>query len=195
MKPKFSGLMFAYGSNLNIEQMAIRCPLAQPIGRFKLENWQLVFRGVADCVPEVGAECWGGVWKITPVCEEALDRYEGIRHGMYRKEYIRIKPTPDGFRNMLIYTMNSDGIMPPSCGYLETIRQGYRDHSMPKKAWASLRQSLAHAWDEKAPSHIERQRYRRNGRPKLAAYPQSKAKPKAEDYAKYGLEGANDAAA
>jgi AIG2 family protein len=173
MKPKFTGLMFAYGSNLNVEQMAIRCPAAVPLGRLKLANWALVFRGVADCVPETGAECWGGVWKITAACEVALDRYEGVGNGMYRKEYIAIKETPDGFRDMLIYSMNSSGIMPPAASYLKTIEQGYRDFRMPRKAWKSLRAAVTHAWDEKSPSHIERKRYMRNGRPKLAARPEA----------------------
>jgi hypothetical protein len=172
MKPQFTGLMFAYGSNLHVEQMAVRCPLALPLGRMKLPNNQLVFRAVADVVPEVGAVCWGGVWKITARCEEALDRYEGVASGMYWKDYIPIKETPDGFRSMLIYRMNSDGIMPPYASYLKTIQQGYRDFKLPKAAWKTLREAVTAAWDDKNPSHVERRRYMRSGRPKLAARPE-----------------------
>jgi len=35
----------AYGSNLNLEQMAYRCPTAKPVGVTTLKNYQLLFRG------------------------------------------------------------------------------------------------------------------------------------------------------
>jgi gamma-glutamylcyclotransferase (GGCT)/AIG2-like uncharacterized protein YtfP len=161
-------VMFCYGSNLNIPQMRIRCPRATALGRLRLENWRLVFRGVADCVYEPQEVCYGGVWRITPECEYALDIYEGISGGMYRKEYIPIKRTPQGETEMLIYCMNSDGIFPPSEGYLKTIRNGYKHFSMPKMAYTLLDKALCEAWDDKAPSHKERQRHTRNGKPRLA---------------------------
>ena len=38
-------LYLAYGSNLNLEDMARRCPQAQVAGRARLEGWRLAFRG------------------------------------------------------------------------------------------------------------------------------------------------------
>ena len=35
---------FAYGSNLNFEQMAYRCPEAMAVGIAKLEGYELAFR-------------------------------------------------------------------------------------------------------------------------------------------------------
>ena len=35
----------AYGSNLNLEQMARRCPTAKMIGSTTLKNYRLMFRG------------------------------------------------------------------------------------------------------------------------------------------------------
>lgn len=164
-------LYFAYGSNLHLEQMKRRCPAAEALGRIKLDHWRLVFRGVADCIPEHGATCWGGVWRITKDCEMALDVYEGVRGGLYRKEYIPIKRTPQGEISMLIYVMNSTGVMPPSVSYYNVIKQGYRDFRMPPIAHKALAQTLRASWDDKAPSHLERQRYRRTGRPHLAPRP------------------------
>jgi hypothetical protein len=161
-------VMFAYGSNLNLAQMARRCPAAVPLGRWRLADWRLVFRGVADCIPEPGAVCYGGVWRITPRCEHALDAYEGIGSGMYAKTYIPIKRTPQGETELLIYTMNSTGIMPPSESYYDVIKRGYRDFRMPRAAHKLLREALEESWDDKAPTFRERQRYRRNGRPTLA---------------------------
>jgi len=161
-------IYFAYGSNLNIGQMSYRCPGAVALGWAKLKDWRLVFRGVADCVREEGAFCYGGVWRLTPECERTLDVYEGIRSGMYRREMIPLARPCDGEHETLIYTMNSIGIMPPSAAYLRSIEQGYRDFRLPKVAHKMLARAVQDAWDDKAPTHIERQRHRRNGRPALA---------------------------
>ncbi len=37
-------LYVAYGSNLNLEQMAIRCPTAKVEGAIMLRNWRLAFK-------------------------------------------------------------------------------------------------------------------------------------------------------
>lgn len=47
-------LYIAYGSNLNLMQMAERCPTARVVGTSMLENYQLVFRGVATIEPRQG---------------------------------------------------------------------------------------------------------------------------------------------
>jgi gamma-glutamylcyclotransferase (GGCT)/AIG2-like uncharacterized protein YtfP len=160
-------LYFAYGSNLNRAAMAHRCPDAKPIGALKLTDARLVFRGVADCIYEEGSECPGAVWKLTPGCEAALDRYEGVSGGFYRKEYVTVTGF-EGEDQMLLYVMNSTGIFPPSQHYYNVIKQGYRDFKLPLKY---LRAAVKAAWDDKAPSHRERQRHRRNGRPALVAMP------------------------
>ena len=165
-------IYFAYGSNLNLAAMKRRCPKAVPMGKFYLREARLVFRGVADCIHEAGSRCPGGLWRITPECEAALDIYEGIGSGMYRKEYVPLTGWK-GEETLMFYVMNSTGIFPPSRGYFETIKQGYRDFRIPV---APLNEALKASYDDKAPSHVERQRHRRNGRPRLA---QPKAAKKA----------------
>lgn len=166
--------MFAYGSNLCLSQMRVRCPAAKVIGSFTLPNARLVFRGVADCIPEPGAECPGGLWEITDACEEELDRYEGISSGLYYKDYFTVT-TPEGVRKVLVYRMNSTGIFPPSASYFATIERGYKDFGLPLKA---LREARDAAWDDKHPSHVERRRHKAKGRPALAERgPVKKSKP------------------
>ena len=112
---------FAYGSNLNMEQMASRTPFATSEGQMYIDNWRLVFRGVADIEPHKGGRLAVGMWKITKPDEDNLDRYEGVKHGLYRKEDIL---------GMMTYRMNSVEIVPPYEDYFNTILEGYRDFGL-----------------------------------------------------------------
>jgi Gamma-glutamyl cyclotransferase, AIG2-like len=152
-------LYFAFGSNLCLDNMRRRCPRAMPVGKLILHDARLVFRSVADCIYEPGAECPGALYRLSPDCEPRLDRFEGANSGSYRKEYFDYQD-----EQVLHYVMNSNGIFPPSKVYFDMIRQGYRDFKLPM---APLYEAVRHAWQEKAPSHYERLRYRRLGRPVL----------------------------
>ena len=60
----------AYGSNLNREQMAHRCPEAKLVGTGMLSNYEMVFRGnksnaVATVEPKKGMEVPVGIWEIS----------------------------------------------------------------------------------------------------------------------------------
>lgn len=87
---------FAYGSNMNLEQMKYRCPAAEVVENVRLENYRLAFRGrapgngVATVLPEKGSYVEGVLWKITEACEKSLDFYEGFP-SFYGKESIRVK--------------------------------------------------------------------------------------------------------
>jgi len=172
-------LYFAYGSNLNKRQMTRRCPDARPLSLLHLENWKLVFRGVADIVPSPGDFVSGGVWVISDNDERALDIYEGYRgdgSGMYRKVGVPIEPFKmrgETFTELMFYVMNSDGIMPPSEGYLASIREGFKDFGLRLKP---LNDAVEASWDDKNPSHVERRRHARKGRPTLAVRPSSEKK-------------------
>lgn len=41
-------LYAAYGSNMNIEQMARRCPTARVVGKGVIKGYELVFRGLPN---------------------------------------------------------------------------------------------------------------------------------------------------
>ena len=68
----------AYGSNLNREQMAHRCPEAKLVGTGMLSNYEMVFRGnksnaVATVEPKKGMEVPVGIWEISENDEKYLD--------------------------------------------------------------------------------------------------------------------------
>lgn len=120
-------LYIAYGSNLNQEQMAHRCPTAEIVGTAVLHNWRLAFYSVATIERSKGGKVPVLIWKITPQDERALDRYEGWPH-LYRKETLRVTVNRKRVCAM-IYIMNVKGrnYSLPCGSYLETIHQGYLD--------------------------------------------------------------------
>ena len=117
-----SKLYFAYGSNLNVEQMAHRCPNAEPLGAAYLPSLRLIFRGVADIEEGDSEDLLPiGIWSITDKCEKALDIYEGVSSGLYRKIWTH---------GMMTYTMNRSGYVPPSPHYYKSIKDGYQDFGL-----------------------------------------------------------------
>ena len=63
-------LYFAYGSNINLQQMGYRCPGAEIFGPAVLEGYDLVFRGgsrrgsgVATVIPKEGSQVYGLLWQ------------------------------------------------------------------------------------------------------------------------------------
>ena len=61
-------LYFAYGANLNREEMSIRCPFAKPMGRAVLHDYKLAFRTVATVEQARGMSVSGALWMITARC-------------------------------------------------------------------------------------------------------------------------------
>ena len=93
----------AYGSNLNKEQMAYRCPGAVPVGTMMLEGYELLFRAPGVLTIEENAEGKVpiGIWKVDEQHEKALDRYEGYPRVYYKKEVEISKG-----RKAFVYIMN-----------------------------------------------------------------------------------------
>ena len=125
-------LYVAYGSNLNLEQMAYRCPKAKVVGCGVLKDYQLTFRRVATIEPVKGAETPVGVWEITPRDECALDIYEGYPR-MYRKEMVDVVMYDGTIKQAMVYIMNDGHAGMPSDYYYNTILRGYRDVGLDEK--------------------------------------------------------------
>ncbi len=119
---KMPYLYMAYGSNMNQEQMKNRCPYAVYKGLIKLPKWRLVFKGVADCIPDAKKSTPIALWEITNDCEERLDRYEGFPR-LYRKEHFKNSKG----QTFMMYVMNRHDIAEPPQHYFECIQQGYKD--------------------------------------------------------------------
>ena len=129
---------FAYGSNMNLNQMAFRCPDAEVVEPVRLEGYCLAFRtngggnGVATILPEEGSYVDGVLWRISERDEQHLDHYEGFPY-LYGKEPVTVT-NQDGVRQeIMAYTMNSpykDVPALPSPSYLEGILHGCRQNDI-----------------------------------------------------------------
>lgn len=118
-------LYIAYGSNLNLAQMAGRCPTAEVVGKAVLRGWRLAFRSVATIERRIGYTVPVLVWKLQPEDEQSLDRYEGWPN-LYYKENLKV--TLDGKRRTaMVYIMNGNShpYSPPARSYMRTILEGY----------------------------------------------------------------------
>ena len=152
-----SKLYLAYGSNLNLRQMAHRCPGAELLGYTYLENTRLIYRGslsgyYLSIEDAAGRRVPCGVFRITPRDERSLDRYEG-----YPNFYGKVT-----YKGLPLYAM--DGTLRPGsidamayrlpCSspaglpipyYIRICREGYLDFGFDP---AYLDQALAATKEE-----------------------------------------------
>lgn len=126
-------LYIAYGSNMNLEQMAYRCPDSYVVGNGKLKGWKLVFNVHADVietdnendlVPVV-------VWNIADNDWHRLDMYEGYP-SYYIKETVNVILDDGKIEKAIVYVMadNRKGVCPPEISYFDCIREGYIENEI-----------------------------------------------------------------
>ena len=118
---------FAYGSNMNLDQMAYRCPAASVVEKVKLEGYRLTFWG---------SRVEGVLWKITPECEKSLDFYEGYPH-LYGKETVLVQGKDGVKREVMAYTMNApykDQPAIPSDLYFMGIVEGCHQNGISSRS-------------------------------------------------------------
>lgn len=125
---EYKRLYIAYGSNINLEQMAHRCPNSKIVSKEMLKGYELEFRGVATIVPNDKSEVPILIWEIDGRDEHSLDRYEGFPN-LYRKELFEIEVDGEK-KECMAYLMNKGQISPPTSYYYSVINQGYEANGM-----------------------------------------------------------------
>ena len=129
-------LYIAYGSNMNVQQMAYRCPSSKIICNGKLYGWKLVFNihadviktgNTSDIVPVV-------VWDIADEDWMMLDMYEGYP-SYYVKEIVNVILENGEEKEAVVYVMAEDkkGICPPYENYFACIETGYIENRIDLK--------------------------------------------------------------
>lgn len=124
----------AYGSNLNVRQMAWRCPTAKAVGTAVIKDYELLFKGsktgaYLTIEPKSGAEVPVAVWSVEPSDELNLDRYEGYPTFYYKTEIelpVRYFSGKTVGRTAFVYIMHEDRPLGlPSGSYVRTCLEGY----------------------------------------------------------------------
>lgn len=145
-------LYFAYGSNINLQQMAVRCPDAQVVEPAVLEGYELLFRGngssfgVATIAPKEGSQVQGLLWKLTPYCELSLDIYEGYPR-LYEKQAITLRTNSGKQVQAMVYVMTHEKERLPTMptrSYYTGIQEGFRQNGLPEQALKDALSNLIH---------------------------------------------------
>ena len=121
-------LYIAYGSNINLEQMAYRCPHSKVVGTSEIKDFELEFRGVATIVPKENMKVPVLIWELDERDLPILNKYEGHPH-LYRQEKMPFELNGKSCEGMA-YLMNRGTISPPGPQYYNTILQGYRENGL-----------------------------------------------------------------
>lgn len=124
----------AYGSNLNLRQMTLRCPTAKPVGTAVIRDYELLFKGsktgaYLTIEPKSGAEVPVAVWSVEPADEQRLDVYEGFPAFYYKAEIelpVRYFSGKTVVRTAFVYIMHEERPLGlPSGSYVRTCLEGY----------------------------------------------------------------------
>lgn len=126
-------LYVAYGSNMNIEQMAFRCPKSKRLGVGKVVGYKLVFNIHADIIrtDDLNDEVPVVIWDIHDDDWKSLDRYEGFPH-YYIREKVLVTTDAGLITEAIVYVMTEDrrGIAMPYKEYFNTILTGYKENGI-----------------------------------------------------------------
>jgi gamma-glutamylcyclotransferase (GGCT)/AIG2-like uncharacterized protein YtfP len=118
-------LYFAYGSNLDADQMRARCPGSHPLFRARLEDHRLGFTylsrkwrgGAADVLPAQGECVWGVVYALSDDDWPKLDSFEVG----YARAQRRVLDDDDRAHDITTYVVVEKGRFPPTREYLDKI--------------------------------------------------------------------------
>ena len=123
---------FAYGSNMDVQQMAVRCPDATVLCVVKLPGHKFLINthGVATVVPAKNRVVHGVLWEISKRDEGNLDRYEGVASKFYRKAMVRVRMKNGNETEALIYFASDEQPGIPRPGYLEQVIAAATSHRL-----------------------------------------------------------------
>lgn len=126
-------IYFAYGSNLNLEDMKVRCPTARLLGAGRAKGHELMFRGhtpdtsFLTVVPSPDRFVPIAAFEVYEEDIRALDDYEDVQDNIYRTETMTFSIEGHGEVEGFWYVMNGGDKLPPTQRYWDTVVQGYQD--------------------------------------------------------------------
>lgn len=115
-------LYFAYGSNMSRALMAGRCASARALGTARLAGYRFIISAdrYASIVPAPGAAVHGVLWRLAARDLTALNIYESLDSGLYRRVLLPVRHA-GGLARALVYVGRSRRPGTPRPGYHEDI--------------------------------------------------------------------------
>ena len=132
-------LTFAYGANMDVAAMALRCPRSKPLGVARLMRHRLAAmrEGWLTVTRDASATVHGVLWDVALADVAALDRYEGVREGLYVK-MLQAVVMDTGAKRALVYFGANAGPGVVRADYLQTVIAAARQWELPAQALANL---------------------------------------------------------
>ncbi len=148
-------LYFAYGSNMDVEAMARRCPCSRAVGLARLERHRLAVmrEGWLTAVRAPRSAVHGLLWDLALGDVPALDRYEGLPKGLYAK-IVQPLVAPGGAKRALVYFGANSGPGVPKPDYLTGVLAAARARGLPAEGIAAL--EALQQWKLERPTAAER---------------------------------------
>jgi hypothetical protein len=144
-------LYFAYGSNLNPQQVQARCATAAVVATARLDHHRVGFFGdsiiwdgaLETVIPAPGQAVWGVVYALSAPALDSFDAWQDARFngtGSYFHYPARVIDTSGNGWDVLLYKKDSLGpAKKPSQGYLDHIVRGATARGLPPGYIAALR--------------------------------------------------------
>ncbi|HZQ75078.1 MAG TPA: gamma-glutamylcyclotransferase family protein [Burkholderiales bacterium] len=137
---------FAYGSNMDLNQLTERCPSAKFRHIAVVRGYQLSFTrfsqkrqcGVADLVPDRGGEVWGAVFEMSEADVVHLDRKEGVHLKPPAYQRITVKtlcPSSNEWLDAFTYEVVAKAAdhVRPNASYMSLIVAGALRWNLPQQ--------------------------------------------------------------
>jgi len=133
-------LYFAYGSNMDIAAMGRRCPASRPLGiaRLARHRFAILQAGYATVVRDPSATVHGLLYDLALADVPALDRYEDLARGLYRKVVQPVLREEGGPVRALVYIGTGPSGGQPRPGYMEGVIAAARTAGLPAAYLAFL---------------------------------------------------------
>ena len=116
-----------------IRDMRKRCRSARFLGTAKLRNYrfQIAREGFATVVPHPDKTVFGALWRLKRRDLRALDAYEEIDRGIYRRTTMGVRPRRGGVVPAIIYIAANAGPGRPQRRYIRGIGESARRFKFP----------------------------------------------------------------
>lgn len=145
-------LYFAYGSNMSRALMAGRCRSAEALGPARLDGFRFIINGdrYASILRAPGATVHGVLWRLRARDLAALNVYEALDAGLYRRALLPVRHA-GGLARALIYVGRSRRRGTPKPGYHDgIILPAAHDWALPAPYLAELARWSPSGWHAKA---------------------------------------------